>query len=101
MCCYIVMKGAWLSLPGTLITSTHVTPFNNPQSQPFSPLLSKSEGQRDNIGVCVCVCVCMCGCVRVCVHSYPVVGLKEREEQRKFLKETEKSLRIPHHVKDR
>lgn len=38
MCGYIVMKGACLSLPGTLITSAHVTPFNKPQSAPFTAL---------------------------------------------------------------
>lgn len=57
MCCYIATKGTWLSLPGMLITSAHVTPFNNPQSPPFSPLLSKSGGQEDK-SVCWYVCVC-------------------------------------------
>lgn len=36
---HIVMKGAWLSLPGALITSAHVTPFNNPESSPHLFLL--------------------------------------------------------------
>lgn len=54
MCCYIVMKGTWLSPPGTLITSAHVTPFNNPHSPPFSPLLSKKGSERDKECVFVC-----------------------------------------------
>lgn len=81
MCCYIVMKGARLSLPGTLITSAHVTPFNNPQSPPFSPLLSKNGGQRDK--ECVCLHVCECMYVHACGAAVGVVCLKERQEGRK------------------
>lgn len=55
MCCYIVMKGTWLSPPGTLITSAHVTLFNNPHSPPFSPMLSKNGSKRDKECVFVCV----------------------------------------------
>lgn len=72
MCCYIVMKGAWLSLPGTLITSAHVTSFNNPQSTPFVPLLSKNGGQRDK----ECVFSCVCECVYVC--AWQLVGENEK-----------------------
>lgn len=68
MCCYIVMKGASLSLPGTLIASAHVTPFNNPESPPVSPLISKTQDQRDKECVFVFVCV------------YRMKCLKEREK---------------------
>lgn len=80
MCCYILMKGAWLSLPGSLITSAHVTPFNKPQSPPFSPLLSKIGGQRAE--ECRFACVSMCPRVRQLVGENGKVCVGKREKRR-------------------
>lgn len=68
MCCYIVMKGAWLSLSGTLITSAHVTPFNNPHSPLFSCSLKMGAGEIKS--------VCLCVGMHECVH----VWCREKEE---------------------
>lgn len=58
MCCYIVMKGAWLSLPGALITSAHVTPFNNPESSPhLFRLCTLKMGASEIKSVCLYLCV--------------------------------------------